>query len=185
MRAWIAISLVAALAGCSSATQSDPKPPPPTGSSRIATRPGETVTLPTAAEAIVARATIAAPVAEVWTALAAAYEAVGIRVELVNSTALRMGNEALRVRRRVGDVPMVRLLSCGGTIGAPNAETFDITLYVVSQLSPAGAGSTTLATAVQASGRSPNFGGNDVSCASTGAIERRIAELVQEKVAKK
>ena len=33
-----------------------------------------------------------------------------------NSTALRMGNEAFRPRRRIGNLPMVRLLSCGGTI---------------------------------------------------------------------
>ena len=133
---------------------------------------------------MVARATLPVAPAEVWKVLPAAYEDLGVKVEVVNSTELRMGNEAFRARRRIGNLQMVRLLSCGGTIGAPNAETYDITLYVVSQLSAGAQGSTTLATVVQGVGRSPNFAGNDVSCASTGAIERRIEELVRAKLPK-
>jgi hypothetical protein len=174
---------VVTASGCTS-TRTDPTPPPPAATTRIETAPGQTVTLPTGAEAVAARSVIGAPVADVWRALPAAYEAMGIRVELVNSTALRMGNESFRARRRIGELPMVRLLSCGGTIGAPNAETFDITLYVVSQLTAGGSSGTTLATVVQGVGKSPNFGGNEVSCTSTGAIERRIEELVRSKTAR-
>jgi hypothetical protein len=177
--AWLAV-----VVGCSGATRGDPKPPPPAATTRISTGDGQTVALPTAAEAVAARTTIAAPADDVWGALPAAYEALGMRVATIDSKTRRIGNESMRARRRIGDIPMVRLLSCGGAIGAPNAETFDITLYVISQLSPASAGSTTLATVVQATGKSPNFGGNEVSCTSTGSLERRIEELVRAKVAK-
>src|SRR5688572_13230823 len=182
-RSFAAFAVVATASACS-ATRTDPTPPPPAATTRIETGSGQTVTLPTGAEAVAARSVIAAPVAAVWSALPAAYEALGIRVELVNSTSLRMGNESFRARRRIGELPMVRLLSCGGTIGAPNAETFDITLYVVSQLTTGASSGTTLATVVQGVGKSPNFGGNEVSCTSTGAIERRIEEGVRSKIGK-
>jgi hypothetical protein len=118
--------------------------------------------------------------------LPAAYEELGVKLEVVNSTAMRMGNEAFRTRRRIGNLPMVRLrlLACGGTIGAPNAETYDITLYVVSQLSAARAGVDHALDGRPGSGPIPNFAGNDVSCVSTGAIERRIEELVRAKLPK-
>jgi hypothetical protein len=121
---------------------------------------------------------------EVWNVLPSAYADVGIKVEMVNPTERRLGNQAFRARRRIGQMPMIRILSCGGTVGAPNAETFDITMYVVSQVSPGQAGTTNLATVIQATGKSPNFGGNDVSCSSLGALERRIEELVRSKAKK-
>ena len=177
------MALLAGIAGCSKATQSDPKPPPPQ-SSRIVIGGGETVTLPTGAEAVVARSIITAPLTDVWNVLPSVYADLGIAVEMVNPTEYRIGNQALRARRRIGQLQMIRLLSCGGTIGAPNAETFDITMYVVSQVSAGQAGTSSLATVVQAVGKSPNFGGNNVSCASLGALEKRIEELVRAKVKK-
>jgi hypothetical protein len=130
------IVLVLSAAACSSAPRSDPRPPPPAPTTRVEPTPGQIVTLPTGAEAVAARATLPFPPVAVWNVLPAAYEELGVKVEVVNSTAMRMGNEAFRTRRRIGSLPMVRLrlLACGGTIGAPNAETYDITLYVVSQL---------------------------------------------------
>ena len=178
------VGLVVALAGCSSGTQSDPRPPAPAASSRVETGGGETVTLPTGAEPITVRASIGASVADVWKVLPSAYADLGIPIEMLNPSDYRIGNQSFRVRRRIGQLPMVRLLSCGGPPGAPNAETFDITMYMVSQISPGQAGSTTLATVVQAVGRSPNFAGNDVSCASTGTLERRVEELVRAKIGK-
>lgn len=107
-----------------------------------------------------------------------------MKVEVVNSTELRMGNEAFRARRRIGNLPMARLLSCGGTIGAPNAENVRHHAVCSVPTFRRAPGSTTLSTVVQGVGRSPNFAGNDVSCASTGAIERRIEELVRAKLPK-
>src|SRR5687767_9088092 len=112
--------LVVGLAACSSAPQSDPRPPAPAATSRISTGSGETVTLPTGAEAVVVRANITAAVGDVWNVLPSVYAELGIPVEFLSPSDYRIGNQSFRVRRRIGQLPMVRLLSCGGAPGAPN-----------------------------------------------------------------
>lgn len=126
---------------------------------------------------------ISASIEEVWGAVQAAYTVLNIPITLRQKETFLVGNTSYRVRRRVGDLAMIRVLDCGGDRGMPNAETYQITMSVQSQLSPGESGGTVLQTLVEASARGVTTNTmNDVRCSSEGALERRIAELVQQKI---
>jgi hypothetical protein len=114
-----------------------------------------------------------------WNALQSVYASLEIPLTFRDERARRLGNSAFRTRRRVGSVPMIRALDCGGESGMPNAENYDITLEVSSALAPAGEGKTQLQTLVQGTARRPSSGGvNDMRCTSLGGLEKKIEEMV-------
>jgi hypothetical protein len=121
-----------------------------------------------------------------WSALQSVYASLDIPLSFRDATRRTLGNEAFRTRRRVGSVPMIRALNCGGESGMPNAETYDITLQITSSVTSTGDGNARLQTLVQGTARRPSGGSmNDVRCTSLGGLEGKIAEMVQAIVAGK
>ena len=109
-----------------------------------------------------------------------------IPLSMLDEQKKSLGNTGFRTRRRVGPVPMIRALDCGGESGMPNAETYDITLEISSLVTPTGDGNARLQTLVQASGRRATGGNtNPVRCSSIGGLEAKIAEMVEKIVAGK
>jgi len=176
-------ALVPVLSRCGSATRSGPEAPPSTVTTRIEGTVGAT-NLSRANSAAASRVAIARPVHDVWEVMPDAYKALAIPVEVLVPQDHRIGIEALRIRRKLGDLPLQRVLDCGGTPGAPNAETYEVTMVVLSQLSSTSAGETMLATLVQGTARSPNFGGAEVACTSNGALEQRMEEVVRARLSR-
>ena len=118
-----------------------------------------------------------APLAEVWRALVAAYDSVGIPVTISMPAQGLIGNDGYKLRRRLKDVPLTRYLDCGSTQGGPSAETYEVLLMVRTQLrqTPDGVTATTL---LDASARPVAISGDYVKCGSTGRLEARIGELI-------
>jgi hypothetical protein len=81
---------------------------------------------------------------------------------------------------------LVRLIDCGTTQGGPSADSYDIRLSVLTQVSPAegGGGGSTIVTTVDAMGRPVAFSGEYVRCTSTGSLETRIADAIQAQLRK-
>jgi hypothetical protein len=115
--------------------------------------------------------------AEVWSKLVAAYDEIGIPVNISNPPQGVLGNDGFKLRRRLKDVPLTRYLDCGNTQGGPSAETYEILLAIRTQLIPAD-GAITATTMVDASGRPVAISGNYVKCGSNGKLEARIGELL-------
>jgi hypothetical protein len=129
---------------------------------------------------------INAPVDKAWGALQEAYTTLGIPVTELNQQSRLIGNNAYRVRRRIGDVPTMRALDCGGDSGMPNAETYQLLLTVKSRVIPNDAGGSVVQTTLEGTGKNPTTAASsDVRCSSMGALEKRIADLVKAKVAAK
>lgn len=127
-----------------------------------------------------------APVEKAWVALQAAYATLTIPVTDLNQQTRTIGNNAYRVRRRIGDVPTMRALDCGGDTGMPNAETYQLLLSVRSRIIANDAGGSVVQTTVEGTGRNATTAAtSDVRCSSMGALEKRIAELVKSGVAGK
>ncbi|WP_396205825.1 hypothetical protein [Gemmatimonas sp.] len=127
------------------------------------------------------RTLVAAPPERAFQALSAAYAALNIPVTDINQQARTIGNSAFRTRRRVGDVPTLRALDCGGDSGMPNAETYQLTLTIQSKVVPSDAGGSVILTTLEGTGRNPTTAAsNEVRCASLGALEKRIGELVRK-----
>ena len=129
---------------------------------------------------------INAPVEQAWAALQEAYATLTIPVTELNQQSRTIGNAAYRIRRRIGDVPTMRALDCGGDSGMPNAETYQLVLTVKSRIIPNDAGGSVVQTTLEGTGKNATTAASsDVRCSSMGALEKRIADLVKAKVAAK
>ena len=129
---------------------------------------------------------INAPVEKTWAALQSAYVTLGIPVTELNQQQRTIGNPTYRIRRRIGDVPTMRALDCGGDSGMPNAETYQLLLTVKSRVIANEAGGSVVQTTLEGTGRNATTSASsDVRCSSMGALEKRIADLVKGTVSAK
>lgn len=129
----------------------------------------------------VSRTLVAAPPEKAFQALSAAYATLNIPVTDINQQTRTLGNSAFRTRRRIGDIPTMRALDCGGDSGMPNAETYQLTLTIQSKVAPSDDGGSVILTTLEGTGRNPTTAASsDVRCASLGALEKRIGELVKK-----
>ncbi|HEX7118418.1 MAG TPA: hypothetical protein VF212_06500 [Longimicrobiales bacterium] len=94
------------------------------------------------------------------------------------------GFERERMRRKVGDAPLTKIVNCGTGVTGPNALTYVVTLDVVTLVSPVAAGSSAIETRVQGFAKPRSVSGNPVRCATTGALELYIAERIRALAAK-
>jgi hypothetical protein len=120
---------------------------------------------------------------KVFAALPSSYETIGIPVTTMVSKDRMLGNLEFKTRARIGSLQMRRLLDCGTQLGEPNSDSYQILMSVSSEVKDNGDGSSTLATIVLATGRPVQFNGADVRCTSFGELEKRIAAMVQIKIA--
>ncbi len=188
MRMVWTLAAAATLTGCASGAGA---PEPELGpSSRVTTQTvqglagGSTVAMVNNASAV--GSTVDGSVDVTWSALQSAYASLEIPLSMRDNAKKSLGNTAFRTRRRVGSVPMIRAVDCGGESGMPNAETYDITLEITSLVTPTPDGRSRLQTLVQGSARRPS-GGNvtEVRCTSLGGLENKISEMVEKIVAGK
>lgn len=122
---------------------------------------------------------LGAPLSAAWQVLAEVYDDLGIPVTESDPVAHQLGNPGYRSRRIEGR-RLSRYLECGFRIGIPNADTFDVTLMVVTRLTPV-ADSTRVVTTVDATAKPRGEAGSRVQCGSRGSLELRIVELLAER----
>lgn len=153
-------------------------------SARVVTTAGSgVVDLSRSAETIAVPVAIGANPDTVFVAMLAAYRELGVPTPLLDPARRLAGNELFRVRRRVGGQPMQGYLECGGNASQPNAETYDIEMSLVSYVTPAAGGTSTITTTMTAVGNDPMFGKDrQMRCASTGELERRIVRMVRDRL---
>jgi hypothetical protein len=125
---------------------------------------------------------INAPPARVWQALPAVYEALRVPVTTVVSNDMLLGNYRVKVRRELGAAPLSRYLGCGSGSGGQNADTYDVTLTLLTQVASGSGQSSRVITTVEANAVSAAFGGAPVPCTTTGDLEIRIADMIRERL---
>jgi hypothetical protein len=129
----------------------------------------------------VSRTLVSAAPDKAFQALSAAYAALNIPVTDIDQRERTLGNSAFRTRRRVGDLPTLRALDCGGDSGMPNAETYQLTLTIRSKVAPSDDGGSVILTTLEGTGRNPTTAASsDVRCVSLGTLEKRIGDLVKK-----
>lgn len=122
--------------------------------------------------------------AQVWSVLPLVYEELGIPLTIKNDARKLIGNESWRTRRQIGRVPMQRYLNCGRSGTIENAETYQITLSIMTSVTVNPSGGSVVGTILQATGRNPvTSSTQDVRCVSMGDLEIRIRDMVQTRVA--
>lgn len=182
------VLLVAAItaAGCASGSSGGAAPTPNVTITPVTQRivtPGTTLNINTVDVNAGHSHVIIGTMDAAWTALNVVYSDLKIPITTLVDAQHLLGNENFKVRRRVGEIPMQRILDCGNAQGIPNAETYDIVMTISSFLAPNPKGGLTLITRIDATGRSPTFAReNAVACHSSGTLEKDIAERVRKKL---
>lgn len=183
MKRAIAVGACVAAAACASSgggASSSTSPAPTTmETTRIAAGSG-TMTMTTNRDIATNEKTIGYPIDRVWAAVRAAYDSVAVPVAIFDGASHSVGNSALRVRRRLGDVALSKYLNCGSTQGFPSADTYEIQMSVLTQLQvdPASGGvGTIVLTTVQGQGRPMTISSEFTPCSSTGGLEKQIVDV--------
>lgn len=185
MRPTSAVLLVAlpALAAC--AAGGPPLVSPPSAQRelyRIEVRPGRFADVEIFSNQRPIDSWVRGDVDAVWAALPAVYQTLGIaNAGVLNADSRLFGRQSMRAYRKLGDRGLSRVIDCGSGY-AGDAETYDITLTVVTQLQPAGT-TTSVRSWVEASGRQQATSSTPVRCRSLGVLERDIGRLLSQSVA--
>ena len=163
-----------------------PAPTPGSGQTQNTTRvvmsDGRNLTIPTVTNTTGSAATVEAPVERAWQLLPAVYQELGIDYTSIDQTRFTIGNPGLRVRGKLGRESLTRYVDCGsGQLGA-YAASYDVTLSLVTQLTPAPDNKTAITSVLQAKAKSPIHSTGDIACASTHRLENRIATLLRVKL---
>ena len=75
-----------------------------------------------------------------------------------------------------------RFLDCGRGPMANYADSYQVYLWTDTQIIP-GSGGARVETVLRANAQARDTGGDPIPCASLGTLERRIVELLRERVA--
>lgn len=122
------------------------------------------------------------PPGQVWDALGAVYEELGLKVNFREPSGPRIGVCYQEVRARLGNELMSTYVDCGDSRSMPNADRFEVALTVLSTVVPNSSGTSSIFTFVlgvgaDGAGSSPG----KVWCFSKGALEQRISDGVSAK----
>jgi hypothetical protein len=119
--------------------------------------------------------------ARIWNALPAVYDSLGLPITDRNIEGRSIGTTSLKLRRKLGNVPLSRYLECGDTQGSPSADSYDVLLTVITRLVPSG-DTTAVITKVDALARPTFVAGEYVNCGSTRLLEKRFFDILAAEV---
>ena len=168
----------ALLAGCASGGSAGSGSAPRDVTTRVETAEG-TVSLRSMRSDPTGAFSINAPADRAWQALAVVYEDLEVKVTTMDTNNRRIGIENARLRHRLGGTRLSKYLSCGERLSQPVADSDEISMTVLTQVVPDGAGKSTLHTLVEATAKQTGSGGARINCATTGELEKHIVELVR------
>jgi hypothetical protein len=114
-----------------------------------------------------------------WTSIARAYADAGLPPGVAQEGMRTYGVQRATVRRALAGVPLSRLLRCGATMGIENADSYSVTLSLISKLRPIQTDTVVIESQLRASAVPTGVSSNPITCATTGELERRIANLLE------
>jgi hypothetical protein len=126
--------------------------------------------------------TVVASVAEAWAVLPSVLAQLEIETNRVDSNEAVMGHTGYRARRIEGE-RMSRYFDCGRSFGREYADQYAVTLAIMVQLVPMGDDAISVRTFLDAYARDQTMSGSSVHCITKGSLERRVGDLVAERLA--
>jgi hypothetical protein len=121
--------------------------------------------------------TVAVASGPAWAALMRAYGTIGLAITASDPSKRLLASGPLRVHRRLGGQALSQYLDCGSSLTGDNADQYEITLRVASEIEPAGAQSI-VRSQVTATAVAVGSSNSPMRCSSKLNLERRIARLV-------
>jgi hypothetical protein len=114
------------------------------------------------------------------TALRDAYTELGVDIGLWDPQTREVGNRKLVKMHHLGEVALSRYFGCGDTMTGPAADSYSLTMSLVSQVIPDGSGSRII-TKAQARAQNITSSNGSVACETMGAFETKLDSLVVRK----
>lgn len=127
--------------------------------------------------------TLAFGVDQVWRALPAVFDSLGIPIGTLDPAKRSIGNTGLMIRGRLKGVPLSRYIDCGSStqIG-PNADSYDVSITMLADVRPAEASTTTVTTTLDAVARPANFAQGYSQCRSKAVLETRFIDILTSRL---
>jgi hypothetical protein len=120
---------------------------------------------------------------QVWRALPAVFDSLGIPIGTLDAAKRTMGNSGFKVRGRLRNTPLSRLIDCGNsTQVGPNADSYDVNLTLLAEVRPGEAGSSNVNLAFQAMARPATFAQEYSQCGSKAVLETRFVDILNAKL---
>jgi hypothetical protein len=129
-----------------------------------------------ARDAVAAQSTLNATPDAAFAALKAAYSDLGINIKMIDPTTRTLGNKRFSKMYDLKGVRLSKYVGCGSTETGPTADSYRVTMSIVSHVTPLDTGSridTQLTAYAQDLGSSKGA----LSCMTLGGLEQRIHEL--------
>ena len=120
---------------------------------------------------------VKAPPAKVFTALTLVYGDLGIDVKLSDPTNGQVGNRNFVKTHRLAGEPISSYVDCGMMVTGLVADSYRVTMSLVSQVTPRDGGSN-VETWLTAAARDIATSTGDISCVSKGVLETKVNQLV-------
>lgn len=124
------------------------------------------------------RNTLDATVDDVWRALPAAFDSIGVPVGRLDLGNKLIANDGLKIRQRLGKVSLSRYIDCGQTQIGPNADSYEVYIILAVQARAASTTSTALTTTFEALSRPIAFSQGYSRCTSNGSLEAKLLAAV-------
>lgn len=128
-------------------------------------------------------AAFSVPPSALLAALRLAYADIGVDAKYSNPATGELGNvEFVRMRKMAGQ-PLTDFVNCGSTVTGPAADTYRVTMLLVSTVRADGTGSK-VETRFQSRAVDPAGGtsAGAMECQSLGTLEQKLHDLVRDKL---
>jgi hypothetical protein len=120
--------------------------------------------------------TISASPDSAFAALQSAYQDLGIEIKIIDPAGREIGNRRFTKMYDIAGVKMSKYVGCGSSETGPTADSYRITMSIISRVIPAPEGSR-IDTQLTATAQDPGTSKGALSCISLGGLEQRIHGL--------
>ena len=122
---------------------------------------------------------VALPPDAVWKALPAVYDSLGLPLSTINKNAMTMGVEGQKIRKSLKGVPLSRYFDCGTTQIGANADSYEITLMLMTRVTPANGNMSKVEVTTVAQARPVERRQNPVNCDTKGVLDAKLFAMLK------
>jgi hypothetical protein len=130
-------------------------------------------------------AMVASSINNVWRVMPGVYQSLQISLTRLDQGSHTIGNEGFKALKSLGGIPLSKYIECGTTQIGPNADSYDVHLSIVTQLTSNENGTTKITTNLEAAARPMAYAQEYSRCSTKGVLEAKLVDAVNAALAKK
>ncbi len=127
---------------------------------------------------------LANTVDQVWRALPAVFDSLGIPVQTLDPVKHSIGAAGFLARHRLKNVPLSRYVDCGNTQMGPAADDYDVRITLLVDVQPAEGSAAMVTTTMEAVAKPANYAQDYSRCSSRGSLEDKLFGVLNARLAR-